>query len=391
MSQPIATPRPALGSVWQLRRKKVPDEISLPADYVPTDYTSLPPEEPKKKNTAPLVLGLIVTFLLLGAIAYATLFMNKGAAEPTAIPAAKLEITRARMIVSSDKLTTQIEANTDAPNGSEVTATLLENDAEFAFWDTTAITQTVDAGTIKFSIPEAAQHENGRSSAEYKVRLAVNVGGKITTDEKELEIISADRFYGSGSAVVPPTESPTAAPAETPQATEVPTVAPTAEPAVGVKPTPLNGVVVSRDGAIYGSPYGPANQLGTVNASSVSNIVAKLPVGNEVWYLLVVPSTGAAGWVNSSAIDLPASDISKITSVSGDAPYAVVSNGGNVRAAPGGTVVTQVDAGMNVKLVSRLADSSWFQVEAANGQTGWVISSLLTINPDVLATVPVAP
>jgi restriction system protein len=154
---------------------------------------------------------------------------------------------------------------------------------------------------------------------------------------------------------------------------------------------PLDNVVVSRAGIAYGTPYGPALQQGTVNANDVARIVVKLPVGSEVWYLAAIPATGVAGWINSNLIDLPASDVNQITPVSGEAPFAVVRNGGNVRSAPGGEVLRQVEAGLNVRLVERTSDSAWFKIEITPGETGWVSGQLLTINPSVLAGVAVAP
>lgn len=396
MSQAVLPPRHAPSNVWYLRRKKVPDELSLPADYVPTDYTSLPPEEPKKRGINPLALGLLL-LLVLGAIAaaYFLLPKNQEVATPPP-PATTMEFSKTRMIVSENKLTTQIEASTNAPDGSEVTATLLENDVPFEFFDAEAAKQTVTAGQVKFAVPESNAHEKGRRSAKYTVQLTAalpNGTTKVFSAPLEINPGALSRFLGedqAGGAVDEPTPTTQVVPTTPPEApTTAPTSAPTPNP-IDVAPVPVPDVVISKAGIVYTTPYGPALRRGDVVQGQIATIVVKLPISDETWYLAVVPATGVAGWINSNIIDLPPSDVARITTVTGEAPYAVVFNGGNVRATPGGNVVTQINAGQNVRLVGRLADSSWFQIESSSGN-GWVIASLLTVNPNVLETIPVSP
>ncbi|MBA3471534.1 MAG: SH3 domain-containing protein, partial [Herpetosiphonaceae bacterium] len=266
----------------------------------------------------------------------------------------------------------------------------------FEFFDPTKATETVSAGKVTFAIPETAVHENGRKSATYTVLLKVTrpdgESAEFRSNPVEINAAALTRFLGEDQAgtdeptptivIAQPTsvnEPPTAAPVE-----------PTAPPIVGELLPPLENVVVSRPGIVYTTPYGPAVRRGDVVQGQLATLVVKLPVNSETWYLAVVPATGTAGWVNSSVIDLPASETNKISPVTGEAPYAVVFNGGNVRSAPGGTVITQVNAGQNVKLIGRLGDNSWFNIETAAGN-GWVSAGLLTIDPNVVNTIPVAP
>ena len=399
MSQALGSSFSAPSHVWHLRRKKVPDELSLPADYVPTDYTSLPPDEPKKSSPLRPILFLLVLLAVLGAVAYAVFVLpnNGDGATATAVPAGTITFDRARMLISEDKLTTQIDAtSTNLPDGTTVTATMLENDVPFEFLDAEAATGAVTGGAIKLSIPETAVHENGRKSAKYSVKLTATLAdGKTVEASENLEINQAalTRFLGEGADVAAATTAPTTAPATAaPTTTDPPTAAPvepTAAPA-GTPPVALENVVISRGGIAYGTPYGPALQQGNVNANDIARIVVKLPVNGETWYLAAIPATGTAGWINSSLIDLPASDVNQITTVSGEAPFAVVRNGGNVRSAPGGDVLRQVEAGLQVRLVARTADNAWFKIEIGS-DSGWVSGQLLTINPDVAAGVAVAP
>lgn len=407
MSQVALTPRSQPTTVWQLRRKKVPDQLSLPADYVPTDYTSLPtPEEPKKGGGLGIILVVVVLFLVLGAIAYAVWGQSGGEEEvlPTTVPTTALTIDRASMIVSDGKLTAQISITTDAPDNSQVGAILLEDGRPFEFFETDAMTTTISGGKARLIIPEMEGHEDGRKSSEYTVQVTVASADGITlaTADEAIEIKgdALDRFLGD-TAVTPidvtPTTTtdpisgtmvPTPADGATP-VTQVTPVQPTAAP--GGVPVPLDNVVISRPGIIYTTPFGPANQRGNVTAGEIARIVVKMPVNGEVWYLVAISQSGQSGWLNSSTIDLPATEVNKITPVSGDAPFAVTFNGGNVRSAPGGDVLTQVDAGVNVSLINRSSDSAWFKIKLPNGSEGWVVGQILTINPAVLNTIPVAP
>ncbi len=386
MSQAVAHPVP---NVFFLRRKKVPDELSLPADYVPTDYTSLPePPEEKKSNPLRLILIILVVLVFLGAVGYAVVFLqNDNTSEATPVPPPTFEITQADMIVRNDQLVTRISAKTNAPDGTNVTAELLENGAPFNFWNAADTTAQVSGGNVEFMIPEADSHEAGRKSAEYTVQLVPELANaQPTSSTLTIPTAAEERFFGA-VAEATPTAEPTATTAVT---TDTATVAPTVEASPAPAATgPLENIAISRAGIAYASPYGPANAVGNVAPGQVTTLVAKLPVGTETWYLIPVPENNVSGWINSNLIDLPPADVNRIPTVSGDNPFAVVFNGGNVRATPvNGQPITQIAAGQNVRVVGRVADNSWFQIETPQG-TGWVSAFLLTINPDIIASIPV--
>jgi hypothetical protein len=149
---------------------------------------------------------------------------------------------------------------------------------------------------------------------------------------------------------------------------------------------------VSTTSIAYTSPYGPVGPRGDIINGQSANIVVKLPVADQVWYLVVVPATGIAGWVNSTAIALPPVDVNRITPVSDAAPLAVVFNGGNIRRDPlvADNVIGTAEAGQNVTLTGRLGDNSWFRIQGPTG-TGWVSAGLLTIKPENIPQVPITP
>lgn len=71
---------------------------------------------------------------------------------------------------------------------------------------------------------------------------------------------------------------------------------------------------------------------------------------------------------------------------------ATVFNGGNVRQTPvNGTPLDQINANETVRLLGKNEAGSWYLITDIRGVTGWVSSSLLTIDPGVVAGVPIAP
>lgn len=74
----------------------------------------------------------------------------------------------------------------------------------------------------------------------------------------------------------------------------------------------------------------------------------------------------------------------------GGAGTATVYNGGNIRAKPdlNGEVYGQLHAGETVTVVSKTPDGRWYFVNAPEAN-GWVSVTLLTLDPEVVAAVPV--
>jgi len=70
---------------------------------------------------------------------------------------------------------------------------------------------------------------------------------------------------------------------------------------------------------------------------------------------------------------------------------ASVFNGGNVRETPslGGKVLDQINAGETVRLLGKTADGRWYKLSNPRNITGWVSATLLTIDAQTAAKVPV--
>jgi uncharacterized protein YgiM (DUF1202 family) len=66
--------------------------------------------------------------------------------------------------------------------------------------------------------------------------------------------------------------------------------------------------------------------------------------------------------------------------------------GSNVRATPGNESepIETAARGTVFPVVGRSADSTWLQVQLADGTTGWILATTAELNVDV-ATLPVAP
>lgn len=366
------------------KRRKDPAPISLPADYVPTDYTSLPPEEPPKKGPINKAVVLIAALVVLGLIA-AGLYLNTGDPPVDQPPPPEISGTaQASLISSNDQLRARINATIQNAEGLDVTAELLEDGVPFRFWDEAEATKPVVNQKVAFELVEAEGHEPGREDSEYVVQLTVQSDPPVIITSTLAIRSQVMAQFAAGDEQEP---TPTTAPL-TETVTVVPTEPPAAPPPVATGP--LNNIVITGAGIAYVSPFGPAGPNGNVASGQQANIVVKLPVDAETWYLTVVPATGVAGWVNSSLINLSEGEIAQIVPVSTDGTMAVVFNGGNLRAGPGGgqAKIGTVNAGENVTLTGRNADNSWFEVQAPAG-TGWVASSLLTIRPGVLEGIAV--
>ncbi len=68
---------------------------------------------------------------------------------------------------------------------------------------------------------------------------------------------------------------------------------------------------------------------------------------------------------------------------------ALVANGGNMRQLPvNGAVLDQANAGETLDVVGRTVDAGWLLVGNPRGVTGWMSTTLLTVDPDVMPLIP---
>ncbi len=66
--------------------------------------------------------------------------------------------------------------------------------------------------------------------------------------------------------------------------------------------------------------------------------------------------------------------------------------GANLRPAPDQNLdkIAQAPSGAALTVIGRTADSSWLQVQLADGAIGWVLANIVDVQGDV-ATLPVKP
>lgn len=118
------------------------------------------------------------------------------------------------------------------------------------------------------------------------------------------------------------------------------------------------------------------------------------------WYLVPLDEQKSrVGWLYSDMVAISEDNRSRIPSVKPDPAtvaagplHAYVFNGGNIRYHPNltyGTVLGQLHAGQTITLQAKTADGMWYKVVAPEA-AGWVHVSLILMDANVLAQVPVA-
>ncbi|MBK8988517.1 MAG: hypothetical protein IPM39_21015 [Chloroflexi bacterium] len=129
-------------------------------------------------------------------------------------------------------------------------------------------------------------------------------------------------------------------------------------------------------------------------APGVYTINAEFALGDNVASLDEV-SVAVAAPVEETVVEEapPAEETTTTTPVNvGDAD-AVVKAPSNVRLGPGvnyGLIANGLNAGVQVKLIGRNADSSWLNITMPSGEDGWIFATLVTVNPNVnVASLPV--
>jgi flagellar FliL protein len=427
----------ALGVV--LRRRRAAASEEPPEIGSPTDYTSLPIEEPtgwreRFSNLSLAGKALLVLVPLLVIVGGVVLVLALGApttpvAQPTDLPpppAPEITITSARVINAQ---TIAIRADSTLPPDTPVEAALLANNEPFAWFDpATASGKAGPNGEIDVRLTKLADAPLASNEVSYTVALRAQIDGKAVEAAGALSVpsIYARTFYDSPVAVAP-TEAPTATPEpEAPAATPEPEApAATPEPeAPAVTGSVFNGGNVRDQPRVNGSQV-----LDQINAGEPVQLLQKTADGR--WYQ-IQNIRGVVGWVSVTLLDpiapdaadqvpaqgnppLPTSgtfatpaapaatqDAQAAATATPDAPLptlpaglsASVFNGGNVRDQPrvsGSRVLDQVNAGETVQLLQKTSDGGWYQIRNIRGVAGWVNVTLLTLDPSVAAKVPVAP
>jgi flagellar FliL protein len=412
------------------RRRRANSEVLPPPELGdPVDYTSLPYEEPttwsdRFRNASPATKLLIVLLPLVAIISLGVIFATlqsggeSASAEPTPEPVS-LTVTDATLASPTKIL---VRGTTNLRDGSQVTASLLEDGQpiDWAIADTTK--GSVNNGRVQISMERRENAPATSNTKAYSVVLnAADAGGGNVASTPVAFTPSgpyAASFF-SASAATGPTTAPTTAPTNTVQPTTAPTQAP-AEPTAALTPEPdATGVLtatVRNGGNVRTQPNLSGEVLDQNNAFETVELLEKTADG--LWYRMTNPRD-ITGWFSASLLTIDQEVASKVpvqgaavpTAVVGSAPptpaattatpqatfepsglVGLVRNGGNVRAQPNlsGRFLDQNNAGEPVQLLEKTADGRWYRMTNIRSVTGWFSASLLTIDSDIAAQVPVA-
>jgi hypothetical protein len=176
-----------------------------------------------------------------------------------------------------------------------------------------------------------------------------------------------------------------------------PTPEPTTPPPPPATPTPQPGppsLVVGAQATMLISPTLGTAIIGTPAQGATYEPLMRTPDSQ----FFLVQEGDVVGWLPAGQVTIEQAQAERIAvttpAVAADAGplTASVGNGGNIRYRPSvqtGTVLGQMHAHQTVTLKQRTADGQWFRVVAPAAE-GWVSVSLLTIDPQIAASVPVA-
>jgi hypothetical protein len=385
-----------------VRRRRAGQEDVLPPPELgqAVDYTSLPYEEPTslgdRLREAPigvkLLLALVPIAVIVAAVVlWLTFFNNPGtgtAVVPTPTPPPTITNVKATVVRSTQIL---VEADTNLPDTTQVSAAMKENDQDLPWFNKDAINSKISDGRITLVLEKAKDAPRPTNNQDQFVTLIATVGDQVVSSEPAKVIVptiyKAD-FYPDTVVVQPtaaPTSAPTSAPAEPTVAPTVP-VEPTATSTATLTATVFNG------GNIRKEPQVGDNVLGQLHAGEVVTLLERS--NDSTWYRVQAPE--AEGWVSATLLTINPEVASQVSIATPPETglSAKVFNGGNVRARPvTGKPLDQINAGETVQLLAKTSDGGWYQISYTRDGTpitGWVSVTLLTIDPAVAKQVPVA-
>lgn len=202
-------------------------------------------------------------------------------------------------------------------------------------------------------------------------------------------------------------------------------------PNVAISSLPLTAVPAQPDPAVPVAPNallslraGPSYSDSVVgHVFQGQRVTAVARNSNNLWIKIRINETGLLGWIPASNVQLnititnlpvesgtvpvptatpipattTATPVPTTTSATATPTVAPTSSTGvsgvvatgalNVRTGPGPeySVVTFVNQGSTLTITGRNSDNSWLQVITSSNQTGWVLSSLVTVTGDVNA------
>ena len=385
-----------------LRRRRAGQEDLLPPPELgqAVDYTSLPYEEPitlsDRLREAPigvkLLLALVPIVVIVAAVVlWLTFFSNSGpstAAIPTPAPAPTLTNVRATLASASRIV---VEAETNLPDQTIVTATMKEGDQDFPWFTANRANGEVAKGRISITLERAKDAPTPKRDQSQMITLHTTIGDQVVSSEgAKLSVpsIYTGEFFRDVAIVA--TAAPTVAPVVV-----VPTSAPP-KPTALIEPTitpkATLAATVFNGGNIRKEPQVGNNVLGQLHAGEVVTLLERS--NDSAWYRVKAPE--AEGWVSATLLKIDAEMAKQVpTSAPPETGLsAKVFNGGNVRERPvTGKPLDQINAGETVRLLAKTSDGGWYQINytrAGKPITGWVSISLLTIDSATARQVPIA-
>lgn len=385
-----------------LRRRRAGQEDLLPPPELgqAVDYTSLPYEEPitlsDRLREAPigvkLLLALVPIVVIVAAVVlWLTFFSNSGpstAAIPTPTPAPTLTNVRATLASASRIV---VEAETNLPDQTIVTATMKEGDQDFPWFTANRANGEVAKGRISITLERAKDAPTPKRDQSQMITLHTTIGDQVVSSEgAKLSVpsIYTGEFFRDVAIVA--TAAPTVAPVVV-----VPTSAPP-KPTALIEPTitpkATLAATVFNGGNIRKEPQVGNNVLGQLHAGEVVTLLERS--NDSAWYRVKAPE--AEGWVSATLLKIDAEMAKQVpTSAPPETGLsAKVFNGGNVRERPvTGKPLDQINAGETVRLLAKTSDGGWYQISyirAGKPITGWVSISLLTIDSATARQVPIA-
>jgi len=385
-----------------LRRRRAGQEDLLPPPELgqAVDYTSLPYEEPitlsDRLREAPigvkLLLALVPIVVIVAAVVlWLTFFSNSGpstAAIPTPTPAPTLTNVRATLASASRIV---VEAETNLPDQTIVTATMKEGDQDFPWFTANRANGEVAKGRISITLERAKDAPTPKRDQSQMITLHTTIGDQVVSSEgAKLSVpsIYTGEFFRDVAIVA--TAAPTVAPVVV-----VPTSAPP-KPTALIEPTitpkATLAATVFNGGNIRKEPQVGNNVLGQLHAGEVVTLLERS--NDSAWYRVKAPE--AEGWVSATLLKIDAEMAKQVpTSAPPETGLsAKVFNGGNVRERPvTGKPLDQINAGETVRLLAKTSDGGWYQINytrAGKPITGWVSISLLTIDSATARQVPIA-
>jgi SH3-like domain-containing protein len=368
------------GALFYLRRRQSESDIPLPDIGEPVDYTSMDTDDMDEPQNflerissirerfdeipLPAKIGLfaspilVIVLVLLFTIGRPILFPPPPPPTPPPPPERNIEISKADLVSESS---IRIEATTNMTNGIEVEAQLLADGEPFMWYSPAEARTQVQTGTISLRMNRVLQAPVPKQDQNLQVRLsATSEFGQSVQATQQLNVPDplVAQFYRLENP-----SSPGQAAGNQPanaggngngggngeEASEPPTPEPVPSPEeVADTPTPD---IPELEPAAEETPPDAA--------------VTEEPVPDEAATEEVAPPSEVL-------------------------PVAAVAHGGNVRAIPGGEpILDQVQAGEEVTLIQQAADGEWYQLRNERDVVGWVHYTLLTIDPDVAAQIPV--